>query len=1761
MAERTVSVTPFQIRKDFQGSDGLLPLSPQWLIPKSGESKPGTLENHVVSNTPYGNHTGEDVHDGHKRKDVFRPSVLDSEGGRFDLWRDEGRDTKYAIRKDRWKDGDKDLGDARRVERWTESSATRHLGEPRRGTSDRWNDSGNREGNLDLRRESKWNTRWGPDDKEPEAVREKLDDSGKDSDLHLGRGLSHISNQGKDEKEGDRYRPWKPNSAQSRGRVDSPYIQNVTPKKQVPTFCHGRGRGEDTPPVFTLGHARPGSGGSYRNSTSTYSEYPGTVLDKFENEHEEACSFRYSRTKLLDVYRVTNMHTDRKLVDAFVQVSHLTKDDPLEPLALCAPNSEELSVLNGIDEGEILSSDASQVLKDGRSSIEFTHSRRMKHGSPLQDRDEHGGSYRMADEVPTNRESTFEGNSSVHPAAAWHATPLDDCTSTVLHDSNDVSRDVRSRNSDMIMLNEPKDPITQLDSKLDYLSDARDVAKWQASEVPIFKRQLSGIFDSELETRRVPQTPPEELSFFYKDPRGLIQGPFKGIDIIGWFEAGYFGIDLPVRLENAAADSPWLQLGDAMPHLRAKAQSPPGFPATTLDYTEAPGRQNSSTLGSIHPGLSNIEMSRNDYKHRQSSTAEAENKFLESLMSGNKNSPPLHSLTLSEGLQGFVGNNSGNLGPPEVDSGSNLYLLAQRMAIEQQRSLSNPYPYWPGRDVASLAPKPDVVPDGLPHSKFLPSLSDDSRQFQSQSSELMSIFQGLSNRSSSGLNNTVSGWPNYPLQGGLDPIQNKNDLHCDQNFPQIPFGIQQGLQPPNQLSTNNLIAQASDNPSSILTVEKLLASGLLQDPQILNMFQQQYLLQLHSQAAAPAHQMPLLDKLLLLKRLQQQEEQQLLLRQQQQQLISRMLQEHQSHQHFGDLSYGHLQGGGIPIGNLHLNSSQVQQTQEIFPMSSQAPVPRVREEVSIKSLNSPHQVIQGTSYNSSEASVQLSNLLFGNINRQRSWGPSMPEHINEDLQKVMLPASTPVESSVLHENESKEEPSIEQRPFFLSDYTAKSVEQMLDGTCQDDGSVKTATSESVEHSRPEQCVAPVIAISLAGSCGIQLPLASELGQDVEIKSDSLEEQQSGKDSSSVVPSVADTRNVEAHKPKKATEKKSKKQKSAKSQSSDEAKGSLKNVSLQESKKSETEIPNYGEINVGESRKGDPAETYIQQTRGDGYQTGTATTKLADSEEVSGLPASIPGSIAETVVESGSNAVSSVATESTDLHCGRAWKPAPEFKTKSLLEIQEEEQRKARTETLVSEIATAVNSMSLATPWVGTVANPDSTKVSSESHSGAGNTQYLAKLGTSQNIKESPLHDLLAGVNKFSDLVPDSILSSQNVAAHSEPIDDGNFIEAKDTKRNRKRSAKSKGSGAKLSVPTASSEVPVGSSPTEKGKISRSVQQEKEQLPAIPAGPSIGDFVLWKGEPASPSPSPAWTTDSGRVPKPKSLRDIQKEQEKKASSRVPTNQLPIPQKLLPAQAARSNGPPLPISASLPIQINQAALPIQINSQASKSKYKGDDDLFWGQIEQPKQETNHRPGFPQLASQGSWSSKNILIKDNSVGPLNRQKSGSGKSTVRSLSSSPASSQSFLKSKSDAMTKNSEAIDFRVWCENECGRLLGTKDTNFLEFCLKQSRSEAEMLLIENLGSYDPDHEFIDKFLNYMELLPPDVLEIAFQMPNYQKLSATMVSGSADLQDHGHTEGSSKGGKKKGKKGKKVGASVLGFQVVSNRIMMGEIQTVEE
>ncbi|XP_039055770.1 protein ESSENTIAL FOR POTEXVIRUS ACCUMULATION 1-like [Hibiscus syriacus] len=80
----------------------------------------------------------------------------------------------------------------------------------------------------------------------------------------------------------------------------------------------------------------------------------------------------------------TDMRVYEKFVEEPVSVPSLTQNEPLDPLALCAPNPDEMLVLSGIGKGDITSGGAPLMAKDGpvgRNSTEFTHSRRNKIGS------------------------------------------------------------------------------------------------------------------------------------------------------------------------------------------------------------------------------------------------------------------------------------------------------------------------------------------------------------------------------------------------------------------------------------------------------------------------------------------------------------------------------------------------------------------------------------------------------------------------------------------------------------------------------------------------------------------------------------------------------------------------------------------------------------------------------------------------------------------------------------------------------------------------------------------------------------------------------------------------------------------------------------------------------------------------------------------------------------------------------------------------------------------------------------------------------------------------------------------------------------------------------------------------------------------------------------------------------------------------------------------------------------------------------------
>lgn len=283
---------------------------------------------------------GEDVHDHQKKKEVFRPSVKDVEATRRDRWREEERDTNSSIRRDRWREGDKGLIDGRKVDRWTDS-AGRHYGEARRVPVERFPDSGNRESSHDQRRESKWNTRWGPDNKEADGLREKWSDFSKDDDFPIEKGPSGLAYHGKDEREGDHYRPWRPNSSQSRGRMDPPHHLTMTPNKHTFTVSQGRGRGENAP-TFSHGRGRIPSVGSSMNEVSSHIQSHSVLSEKVESAHDESSPLRYSRTKLLSVYRTTDMGYTSKYLEGVAQIPSLMQEEPLEPLAICAPSAEEL---------------------------------------------------------------------------------------------------------------------------------------------------------------------------------------------------------------------------------------------------------------------------------------------------------------------------------------------------------------------------------------------------------------------------------------------------------------------------------------------------------------------------------------------------------------------------------------------------------------------------------------------------------------------------------------------------------------------------------------------------------------------------------------------------------------------------------------------------------------------------------------------------------------------------------------------------------------------------------------------------------------------------------------------------------------------------------------------------------------------------------------------------------------------------------------------------------------------------------------------------------------------------------------------------------------------------------------------------------------------------------------------------------------------------------------------------------------------------
>ncbi|KAJ6834835.1 uncharacterized protein M6B38_333160 [Iris pallida] len=1269
------------------------------------------------------------------------------------------------------------------------------------------------------------------------------------------------------------------------------------------------------------------------------------------------------------------------------------------------------------------------------------------------------GSDNIRGEQPSYMESpSYERTSSQH-SMPWRSPLAGERTHESSRDCQDFSTEPRARKSEFDWLHSQRSLENDQKNGLVPSPYFRDESQWHNSDLNSemsrdskIKRLSSEVLDLEKEgtlshgqedpfitrdkssaAKFPPYPSPEELALFYKDPQGRIQGPFSGTDLIGWFEAGYFGIDLQVRLASAPPDAPFALLGDVMPHLRAKARPPPGFGvAKQNEVAEVSTRGNFNSVANAHFAMGELEAVKNVQRNRHEAVTDAENRFIESLMSGHMSKSSSEHYSVAEGMQGY--------GLPSVGGESMKdmnYLLAQRMSLETQRSLPTSVSYWPGRDGSPMVSKSDIIPESLSqHAKFLPPLAEVPRQIPPQQVDFLSLLQAAADKSTSpAVNSAVPVRPSFPefqspnnlFHGGIDIIKDRIDLQQNQHITsQTGFGAQQQrLHQQNKPSLMQILTQPGDLSSAVVPPEKLLAPEISQDPQMINLLQQQYLMsqiQLQSQSPLPSH-LSLLDKYLLLKQQQQKQEQQQqqLLLQQQQHLLSQVLSGHPSRQLFAEPSFGHLKAS-VPAGNTSMDHlglchmyESLQNNQQVPGLTSldgHAPTtlsPNVQAPV-----DASHTVSTGPPH------PMLPHEMFGHNIQPKEWDPSPLQEPSSCLNSVPQPDLPKSDGLFLSETmqNNAQEAFIEQKSIV-----------------EDKG--KQQNLEAISYAATGKNMVSIHSASIDGLVSAEVAESSEVISSVSEQVDDM------KISSDIIREASVAKEVGMQEVKKPSERKSKKQKKPKAQLiSDLVEGSSKITDNQPQLKPdcETERANIGGRKVEIQMKIEPTYSSLP------LKTGVEHSVASADESFDFPPAQVFSSptistdkvnILEKKSEHGEDGMSLMSSQATSSN--RAWKPAPGFKPKSLLEIQLEEQHRVQRERIVSETSAPVILPSSPTPRVGVTNSynqhdKDFSQTSSSTQIAWRSEEYPS---TSLNNRKSQLHDLLAeevlaksneGGASFPDEKGSSLDFLPEVSVQAEVssvVDD--FVEAKDTKKSRRKAAKAKAAGLKASSPVASAYLSTPLIPTERGKSTSQVQQDKELLPVPPAGPSLGDFVFWKGDQTNSSPAPAWSSELAKIKKGTSLREIQKEQEKINPSVQQQIPIPTPAKVQPSRSSQGGGSSWPVPGSSPSKTASAiqtkvASPVQTSSHAfSQSKSRTEDDLFWGPLDHLKQETK-QSDFPSLANPSRRGGKDTPVKGTPVISITRQKLPSGRAADHPISTSPLTGQSFSKGKKDEGSKHS-------------------------------------------------------------------------------------------------------------------------------------------
>ncbi|MBA0714723.1 hypothetical protein Golax_013681, partial [Gossypium laxum] len=558
--------------KDQQTSESSIPLSPQWLYSKVAEAKTLTVgasgDTKAPNLLPHGTPGDPNLKDSWRLdssqdKKEWRRTAPDLESSRH--WREEERETSLLGRRDR-----------RKEDRRTDISSTMDVPENRTLlSSERRQDVCNRSSGHESRRDNKWSSRWGLEDKEKDSRNEKRTDAKKE-DAPSDKQALASGGRTASERENDSRDKWRP-----RHRLEF-HAGGSSSYRSAPGFGLERGRVERSNVGFAAGRGRPNSNASLQIGRPQ----PASVIGALPvDKNMTLNAYSYPRGKLLDMYRKQRTAPNfDNLPDEMDHLSTVTQKEIVVPLAFVPPDAEEEAVLRDIWKGKTISSEvvynSFMDASEGKECFSVNRKDSVEPGEKAAVNNNFEGSHAETFYVSDSQMiMSKEINSSIEGGQRCMPPSDVDVTNALGSDremggSTNYMDELKSFDNRQVA-----DLKMQKDSNV---KDNGSSMKFGVGELPEDSSSLFGF--SSLQPRvgcnlisvegniaahsLESAIPPEDMSLCYLDPQGVIQGPYLGIDIISWFEQGYFGTDLPVRLANAPDGSPFQELGEVMPHLR-----------------------------------------------------------------------------------------------------------------------------------------------------------------------------------------------------------------------------------------------------------------------------------------------------------------------------------------------------------------------------------------------------------------------------------------------------------------------------------------------------------------------------------------------------------------------------------------------------------------------------------------------------------------------------------------------------------------------------------------------------------------------------------------------------------------------------------------------------------------------------------------------------------------------------------------------------------------------------------------------------------------------------------------------------------------------------------------------------------------------------------------------------------------------------------------------------------------------------------------